>query len=78
MLDKNEANKAIAQLDGHNIDGNNIRVEVIVFVLLLFYLLPPHFLLVVKVFQIWLQVYFSCIFFSCVSKAFMLLYIFGC
>ncbi|BFZ11672.1 hypothetical protein BsWGS_14712 [Bradybaena similaris] len=27
MLDKNEANKAIAQLDGHNIDGNNIRVE---------------------------------------------------
>ncbi|CAG5134815.1 unnamed protein product [Candidula unifasciata] len=27
MMDKNEANKAIAQLDGYSIDGNNIRVE---------------------------------------------------
>uniref|UniRef100_A0A0B7A7V0 RRM domain-containing protein n=2 Tax=Arion vulgaris TaxID=1028688 RepID=A0A0B7A7V0_9EUPU len=27
MVNKNEANKAIAQLDGYNIDGNNIRVE---------------------------------------------------
>ena len=28
MINKNEANKAIAQLDGYSVDGNNIRVEV--------------------------------------------------
>ena len=28
MVNKNEANKAIAQLDGYSVDGNNIRVEV--------------------------------------------------
>ncbi|KAK3716930.1 hypothetical protein RRG08_026720 [Elysia crispata] len=27
MVNKNEANKAIAQLDGYSVDGNNIRVE---------------------------------------------------
>jgi len=27
MVNKNDANKAIAQLDGYSVDGNNIRVE---------------------------------------------------